>query len=115
LFFPVTLVADLPDDAALVAEEQFGPALPILRYSDVDEAIAAANASENGLGGSIWSKDVEGARALAGRMECGSVWINKHGAIQPNAPFGGVKRSGLGVEFGEEGLMENTDIQVIYS
>ena len=104
LFFPVTLIADLPADAPLIVEEQFGPALPIIRYSDVDEAIAAANASENGLGGSVWSKDLEKAKSIALQMECGSVWINKHGAIQPNAPFGGVKRSGLGVEFGEEGL-----------
>jgi acyl-CoA reductase-like NAD-dependent aldehyde dehydrogenase len=114
LFFPVTLIADLPADAPLVVEEQFGPALPILRYSDLDEAIAAANNSDNGLGGSVWSSDIDRARAVAMQMECGSVWINKHGAIQPSAPFGGVKRSGLGVEFGEEGLHENTDIQVIF-
>jgi acyl-CoA reductase-like NAD-dependent aldehyde dehydrogenase len=115
LFFPVTLIADLPADAPLIVEEQFGPALPIIRFTDVDEAIAAANDSENGLGGSVWSKDVEKAKAIALQMECGSVWINKHGAIQPNAPFGGVKRSGLGVEFGQEGLYENTEIQVIFS
>jgi acyl-CoA reductase-like NAD-dependent aldehyde dehydrogenase len=114
LFFPVTLISDLPADAPLIVEEQFGPALPIIRFTDVEEAIAAANASENGLGGSVWSKDIERAKAIALRMECGSVWINKHGAIQPNAPFGGVKRSGLGVEFGEEGLFENTDIQTIF-
>jgi len=115
LFFPVTLIADLPADAPLIVEEQFGPALPIIRFTDIDEAIAAANDSPNGLGGSVWSKDVDKARAIALRLECGSVWINKHGAIQPNAPFGGVKRSGLGVEFGEEGLLENTDIQIIFS
>jgi acyl-CoA reductase-like NAD-dependent aldehyde dehydrogenase len=115
LFFPVTLIADLPADAPLIVEEQFGPALPIIRFTDVDEAVAAANDSENGLGGSVWSKDVEKAKAIALQMECGSVWINKHGAIQPNAPFGGVKRSGLGVEFGQEGLYENTEIQVIFS
>lgn len=115
LFFPVTLATDLPDDAPLIVEEQFGPALPIISYSDVDEAIAAANASDNGLGGSVWSKDIARAKEIALLMECGSVWINKHGAIQPNAPFGGVKKSGLGVEFGEEGLFENTDIQTIFS
>jgi acyl-CoA reductase-like NAD-dependent aldehyde dehydrogenase len=115
LFFPITLICDLPADAPLIVEEQFGPALPIIRYSDLDEAIAAANASENGLGGSVWSQDIDRARSIALRLECGSVWINKHGAIQPNAPFGGVKRSGLGVEFGEEGLFENTDIQTIFS
>jgi acyl-CoA reductase-like NAD-dependent aldehyde dehydrogenase len=115
LFYPPTIVADLTNDDPLVAEEQFGPALPIIRYSDLDEAIAAANDSPNGLGGSVWSKDIDKARQVARRMQCGSVWINKHGAIQPNAPFGGIKKSGLGVEFSEEGLAEYTDIQVVFS
>jgi acyl-CoA reductase-like NAD-dependent aldehyde dehydrogenase len=115
LFFPITIISDLPADAPLIIEEQFGPALPVIRYTDLDEAIAAANDSDNGLGGSVWSTDIEKAKGVASRMECGSVWINKHGAIQPNAPFGGVKRSSLGVEFGEEGLLENTTIQVVFS
>ncbi|MEC7762036.1 MAG: aldehyde dehydrogenase family protein [Pseudomonadota bacterium] len=113
LFYPPTLIADLDDADGLVAQEQFGPALPILRYSDVEDAIARANDSENGLGGSVWSKDLERAKEIALRLECGSVWINKHGAIQPNAPFGGVKQSGFGVEFGDEGLAEYTDIQTL--
>ncbi|MDZ4355001.1 aldehyde dehydrogenase family protein [Variovorax paradoxus] len=115
LFFPATIIAGLKNGDALVDEEQFGPALPIIRYTDVEEAIRAANDSENGLGGSVWSKDIEHAKRIASRLECGSVWINKHGAIQPNAPFGGVKASGLGVEFAEEGLKEYTDAQVIFS
>ena len=115
LYFAPTIIADLTQDDPLVAEEQFGPALPIIKYSDIDEVIALANDSENGLGGSVWSKDIGKAKEIARRMQCGSVWINKHGAIQPNAPFGGVKSSGLGVEFGEEGLAEYTDIQVVYS
>ncbi len=115
LFFPATIIADLDNDNPLVAEEQFGPALPIIKFSDVDDAIEQANASENGLGGSVWSQDIDRAKEIALRMECGSVWINKHGAIQPNAPFGGVKKSGIGVEFGEEGLQEYTDVQVVFS
>ena len=115
LFFPPTIIADLDNGDPLVDEEQFGPALPIIKYSDLDEVIERANDSPNGLGGSVWSKDVDKAKEVASRMECGSVWINKHGAIQPNAPFGGVKKSGLGVEFGEEGLQEYTDIQVVFS
>lgn len=114
LFFPVTLVADLPEDAPLTHEEQFGPALPIIRYAEVEEAVLAANASENGLGGSIWSSDAARARELALRLECGSVWIKRHGAIQPNAPFGGAKRSGFGREFGEEGLAEMTEMQTLF-
>ena len=72
----------------MVDEEQFGPILPLVRYRDVDEAIARANANPNGLGGSIWSNDLERAHALKLRLECGTAWINEHGAIQPDAPFG---------------------------
>jgi acyl-CoA reductase-like NAD-dependent aldehyde dehydrogenase len=114
-FFPITLIADVDHGVALVDEEQFGPVLPIIRYDDVDAVVEKANDNPNGLGGSVWSKDVEAAKKMAMKMECGTVWINKHGMIQPNAPFGGVKSSGIGVEFGKEGLKEYTDIQVIMS
>lgn len=113
LFFPATIIADLDNGDSLVDQEQFGPALPVIKFNDIDEVIERANDSDNGLGGSVWSEDIDAAREVAKRMECGSVWLNKHGAIQPNAPFGGVKKSGLGVEFGDEGLKEYTDIQVI--
>lgn len=113
-FFNATLITDLDNSNPLVAEEQFGPVLPVIRYRNVEEALELANASDAGLGGSVWSSDRDAAKAVATRMECGSVWINKHGAIQPNAPFGGIKKSGIGVEFGEEGLLENTGIQVIF-
>ncbi|MCM2293944.1 aldehyde dehydrogenase family protein [Allorhizobium sp. BGMRC 0089] len=114
-FYPVTLVADLKNGSRLVDEEQFGPVLPIIKYSDLDEAIALANDNPNGLGGSVWTRDLKKGAEIASRMECGSVWINKHGAIQPNAPFGGTNTSGFGVEFATEGLKEFTDIQVIFS
>lgn len=113
-FYPVTLVADIDHGARLVDEEQFGPALPIIRYHDLEDAIAKANDNPSGLGGSVWSSDIEAARKVASRLECGSVWINKHGAIQPNAPFGGVKQSGIGVEFGIDGLKEFTTIQTVF-
>ena len=115
LFYPPTIISDLRNGDSLVDEEQFGPVLPIVKYSNIDEAIRLANDSPNGLGGSIWSSNIETAKSIANQLECGSVWINKHGAIQPNAPFGGVKSSGIGVEFSDEGLMEYTDIQVIFS
>ncbi len=114
-FYPPTIIADLDNGDRLVDEEQFGPVLPVIRYRRVEEAIDKANDNPNGLGGSVWSRNVDKARKIASRMECGSVWINKHGMIQPNAPFGGVKRSGFGVEFAEEGLQEYTDIQVVFS
>ena len=113
-FYPVTLVADVDHGCLLVDTEQFGPALPIIRYATVEEAISKANDSTAGLGGSVWGADIAAARAVASRLECGTVWINKHGAIQPNAPFGGVKQSGFGVEFGVEGLKEFTTIQTVF-
>lgn len=115
LFHPITIIDGLSQDNPLIKEEQFGPVLGIVKYSKIEEAIDMANDSENGLGGSVWSSDMTQAKIVASQLECGSVWINKHGAIQPNAPFGGVKKSGLGVEFAEEGLLEYTDIQVIFS
>ena len=112
-FYPITLVSNVDHGCKLVDEEQFGPALPIIRFKKVEDAIAKANDSPSGLGGSVWSADIDKAREIAAQMECGTVWINKHGAIQPNAPFGGVKQSGFGVEFGEEGLKEFTTVQTV--
>ncbi|GAA4155387.1 aldehyde dehydrogenase family protein [Leifsonia shinshuensis] len=104
LFYPITLVADIADGVALVDEEQFGPALPIIRYTDVEDAIASANRLDVGLGGSVWGPDRDEARRIAARIESGTVWINSHGGVHPMIPFGGVKGSGYGVEFGVEGL-----------
>ncbi|MEV7663303.1 aldehyde dehydrogenase family protein [Paenarthrobacter sp. NPDC089316] len=103
-FYPTTLVADIDNDNPLVAEEQFGPALPIIKYSTVDEAVAKANALDVGLGASVWSSDLGAAREVASRIQAGTVWINKHGAVDPRVPFGGAKQSGYGLEFGVEGL-----------
>ncbi|KUM33729.1 aldehyde dehydrogenase family protein [Arthrobacter sp. EPSL27] len=103
-FYPATLVADIDNTNPLVAEEQFGPALPIIRYSSVDEAVTMANALDVGLGASVWSADAAEARKVAARLEAGTVWINKHGAVDPRIPFGGAKQSGYGLEFGVEGL-----------
>ncbi len=113
-FYPITLVADASPGMALVDEEQFGPALPIIRYTSLDDAISSANSVSVGLGGSVWSPDRLKARAIAQRLECGSVWINRHGALRPDTPFGGVKSSGFGVEFGDFGLAEFVSLQAIH-
>lgn len=112
-FYPTTLVADIAPDNPLVVKEQFGPALPIVRYDDLDWAIEQANALDFGLGGSVWSADRERAREVAARIEAGTVWINSHGGVDPRIPFGGTKGSGYGVEFGELGLKELAVAQVI--
>ncbi|GAA4841892.1 aldehyde dehydrogenase family protein [Garicola koreensis] len=103
-FYPTTLVADIDNDNPLVAEEQFGPALPIIKYTELDQAIEWANALDVGLGSSVWGNDVDLCRKVAARLEAGTTWINKHGAVDPRIPFGGVKNSGFGLEFGLEGL-----------
>ena len=103
-FYPTTLVADIDNNNPLVAEEQFGPALPIIRYSAVDDAVAMANALDVGLGASVWSADPSAARKVASRIQAGTVWINAHGMVNPLIPFGGSKQSGYGLEFGVEGL-----------
>jgi acyl-CoA reductase-like NAD-dependent aldehyde dehydrogenase len=112
-FFEPTIVAGLTNGARLVDEEQFGPILPVIRYANVEEAIRLANDNPNGLGGSVWSSDPVRAAEIGKRLECGTVWINEHGAVQPDAPFGGVKQSGVGVEFGKQGLEEFTTIQTV--
>ncbi len=112
-FYPTTLLANIDNDNPLVAEEQFGPALPIIRYEHLDEAVAMANALDVGLGASVWSSDRSAARAVAARLEAGTVWINAHGGVHPMVPFGGVKQSGYGLEFGAEGLKAVANPQVI--
>lgn len=112
-FYPLTLVTGLKDGARLVDEEQFGPVLPIIKYSSVDDAVASANRLDAGLGASVWSSDIEEARRVASRIQAGTVWINQHGMIHPMVPFGGIKGSGYGVEFGIDGLKAVTQPQVI--
>jgi acyl-CoA reductase-like NAD-dependent aldehyde dehydrogenase len=112
-FYPVTLIANVSNGVRLVDEEQFGPALPIIRYRDVDQAVSWANDSEYGLAASVWGKDPQAASSVAQRLEAGTVYINKHAEVAPNVPFGGIKGSGLGVEFAEEGLAAYTNIKII--
>jgi acyl-CoA reductase-like NAD-dependent aldehyde dehydrogenase len=112
-FIRPTIVRDITDGARLVDEEQFGPVLPVIKFSDADDAVRRANGTPWGLGGSVWSNDVDKAYALAEQMDSGTIWINHHADIAPNIPFGGAKQSGLGAELGEEGLAEFTQLQII--
>lgn len=112
-FYPTTLVADIDPHNDLVLEEQFGPALPIVRYSELDEAVRLANELEVGLGASVWSSDRDKAKRIAARLQAGTVWINSHGGLHPQIPFGGAKQSGYGREFGVEGLKAVAEPQVV--
>ncbi|WP_423997203.1 aldehyde dehydrogenase family protein [Maribacter sp. IgM3_T14_3] len=112
-FYPITLIADVDNGSRIVDEEQFGPVLPIIKYKTVEEAIQKANDTRTGLGASVWSDNIDEATKVAQQIESGTVWINQHGAIHPMVPFGGVKDSGYGVEFGIEGLKSVTQPRVI--
>jgi acyl-CoA reductase-like NAD-dependent aldehyde dehydrogenase len=112
-FIRPTIVRDIADDARLVREEQFGPVLPVLRYSTIDDAIARVNDSEYGLGATIWSSNPERAYDVALRIDSGTVWINKHLELFPDVPFWGAKQSGFGAEMGQEGLEEFTQAKII--
>jgi acyl-CoA reductase-like NAD-dependent aldehyde dehydrogenase len=112
-FIRPTIVRDIAEGSRLVDEEQFGPVLPVLKYASTDEVIKRANATTYGLGASVWSSNTDRAHDVAAQLEAGTVWINIHLDMAPHIPFGGAKNSGLGTEFGEEGLAEFTQLQVI--
>jgi acyl-CoA reductase-like NAD-dependent aldehyde dehydrogenase len=113
-FIPITLVDNPPDDAPVVTEEAFGPVLPLLKFSDVDDAIRRANDSPYGLAGAVWSADISAAVAIARRMETGTVWINDNLQNSPQIPFAGFKQSGFGVENGRQGLLEFTQPKTVF-
>src|SRR3990167_2637204 len=112
-FIRPTIVADIKNSSRLVQEEQFGPVLPVIKYSDPEEALTSANDSPWGLGGSVWGADREKAREIALRMYSGTTWINKHLDIGPAIPVCGAKQSGMGGELAEEGLLEFTQLHII--
>jgi acyl-CoA reductase-like NAD-dependent aldehyde dehydrogenase len=85
----------------------------VLKYTDLDDAIARANDSEYGLGGTVWGTDLDRAYAVAQRIASGTVWVNKHLDLPPDIPFAGAKQSGLGAEQGQEGLEEFTQACII--
>ena len=113
-FVAPTIVAAPEDDMRLVAEEQFGPVLPVLKYRNIEGAVRRANNSRYGLGASIWTKDAERGAKVATQIEAGTVWINHHTRYEADIPFGGFKESGLGREHGRLGLLSYMEPQVIY-
>lgn len=112
-FIPVTLVDNPPEDSRVVAEEAFGPVLPLLKYRDIEDVIARANNTEYGLAASVWGRDLERASAVARRIEAGTVWINHVHVFAPNIAFGGHKQSGVGIENSLHGLAEYTNMQTV--
>lgn len=113
-FIPLTLVDNPPEDADVVTEEAFGPILPLLRFSSIDEVVERANNCDYGLAGAVWSADIDQAVAVAERLETGTVWINDNFQNGPHIPFAGAKQSGFGIENGAEGLREYTSPKAIF-
>ena len=112
-FIPVTIVDNPPEDSRVVVEEAFGPVLPLLKFNDIEDVIARANATEYGLAASVWGKDVKTARKIAERIEAGTVWVNEIHSFSPHVAFGGHKQSGVGVENALDGLSEYTNMQTL--
>ena len=112
-FLRPTLIAGLGPDAELVTEEQFGPVLPILSFTSIDDVVAAANNSDYGLGGSVWTSDISRGESIADRLDAGSVWVNRHGIVSPEVPFGGTKQSGIGRANGTPGLDHYSELKTL--
>lgn len=112
-YVPISILDNPPEDARIVAEEQFGPVMPLMKFSTTEEVIARANNSDYGLAGAVWTENPDEGVKVAEQLETGTVWVNEFLHLSPNSPFAGHKQSGFGVEYGEEGLREFTYPQVI--
>jgi acyl-CoA reductase-like NAD-dependent aldehyde dehydrogenase len=112
-FLPPTLVTDIDESSRLVQEEQFGPIVPIMKFSDVEDAIRRANDTRFGLSGSVWAKDTKRGAEIAARLEVGTAWVNQHRATSAFVPFGGAKESGLGRAYSSLGLKSYMEPEVV--
>ncbi|MEM8633796.1 MAG: aldehyde dehydrogenase family protein [Pseudomonadota bacterium] len=114
-FIPITILDNPPETARIVQEEQFGPILPLLKFDDLETVIDKANATEFGLGASVWTDDLDLADKVANALEAGTIWINETQYLSPHGAFGGWKQSGIGVEGAEHGLMEFTRPKTVFT
>jgi acyl-CoA reductase-like NAD-dependent aldehyde dehydrogenase len=112
-FLPPTLVTDIDESSRLVQEEQFGPIVPIMKFSDVEDALRRANDTRYGLSGSVWAKDTKRGAEIAARLEVGTAWVNQHRATSAFVPFGGAKESGLGRAYSSLGLKSYMEPEVV--
>jgi acyl-CoA reductase-like NAD-dependent aldehyde dehydrogenase len=112
-FVNPAIVTGLDDSSRLVREEQFGPVVPVLKFTDVNDAIRRANDTRYGLSGSVWSRDPERAATIAAKLEVGTAWVNQHRATAANVPFGGAKESGIGRTYSELGLKSYMEPRVV--
>ena len=114
LYYPPSLLTDVPEKATVAREEIFGPVLVALDFDSEEGAVALANDTEYGLAAGVWTKDAEKARRVAGRIDAGTVWVNDYHLLSAAAPRGGFKKSGVGRELGLEGMLEFTQTRHIF-
>jgi acyl-CoA reductase-like NAD-dependent aldehyde dehydrogenase len=113
-FIAPTIITGVAEGTPLVDEEQFGPVLPLLAFTEIEAAVTRANATRFGLGASVWGGDPERAADVARRLEAGTIWINSHGGSTPEIPFGGCKESGVGRGMGLIGLKSYAEPRVLH-
>jgi aldehyde dehydrogenase (NAD+) len=109
-----TILTDVKNSMKVAQEEIFGPVLVVIRYKNIDDAIRIANDSIYGLGGAVWSRDTDKAMAVAKQVKTGTMWVNDYHLLSVAAPFGGYKQSGIGREFGIEGMLEYMQMKHIH-
>jgi aldehyde dehydrogenase (NAD+) len=112
-FIQPTVFSDVQDDMKIAKEEIFGPVMSIIPFKSVDEVIARANRTDYGLAAAVWTRDIGKAHAIANSVRAGTVWVNCYNVLDPRAPFGGFKQSGIGRELGEYGLQQYTEVKTV--
>lgn len=113
-FIQPTIIDNPPEESRIVQDEPFGPIVPTLRWTDEEDVIARANNTNTGLGACVWGKDIDHAKKIAARLEAGSVFVNSFEKPTPTAFFGGHKESGIGGEWGQDGLKAYCNAHVMH-
>ncbi len=113
-FMQPTVLDGVSNDMTVAREEIFGPVLAVIRFRDVDDAVAQANANIYGLAAGVWTRDIGKAHQVARQVQAGTVWINQYNWYDSGAPFGGYKQSGFGRELGKQALESYTETKSVY-
>ena len=112
-FIQPTVFSNVNDDMSIAREEIFGPVMSVIPFKTIDEVVARANRTDYGLAAAVWTRDIGKAHAIANNVRAGTVWVNCYNVLDPRAPFGGFKQSGIGRELGEYGLQQYTEVKTV--